>query len=402
MFVSKNSRFVGNPVRNLDLLAEKLLREEKKVIKLNTGDPAKYFSPPKTLQKAYIKAIKENKFFYSPILGVKELREEIARRYKKYYNLEVRDERIVVAQGISELINFLNASLIDKKDLAVLFRPFYPPYLPSILFFGGKPLFIELDEENEWSIDADELRRKIKNQKKKPKYILLINPNNPTGSILRKKELEEIVEIAKDFDIFIVSDEIYDELVFDGKFTSICEVAKGIPYAIFNGASKSYVATGLRLGYVIFPEEDKKSNELYKKFVDFASLRLCANTPAQYAFGEALKNEKEHKVFLRKFLKEIKKRVKLSTKLANEIDCLSIKEPKAAFYIFPKIDFSKLRIKSDKKLVEELLTKKYVQVVDGSGFGSPGHIRIVTLADEETLKEAFQRISEFFKEEKAK
>jgi len=400
MFTSKNSKFVGNPVRKLDLLAEKLSIEGKKVIKLNTGDPAKYFSPPKTLQKAYIKAIKENKFFYSSILGVKELREEIARRYKKYYNLEVRDERIVVAQGISELINFLNASLIDINDSAILFRPFYPPYLPSLLFFGGKPLFVDFDEEKEWSIDVDILRRRIKNQRKKPKYILLINPNNPTGSVLSKKELEEIVEVAKDFDIFIVSDEIYDELVFNEKFTSICEVAKGIPYAIFNGASKSYVATGLRLGYAIFPEEDKKSNELYKKFVDFASLRLCANTPAQYAFAEALKNEKEHKVFLRKFLKELKQRVKLSTKLANEIDCLSVKEPKAAFYIFPKVDFLKLKIKNDKELVEKLLIKKFVQVVDGSGFGSPKHIRIVTLADKQTLNEAFQRISEFFKEER--
>jgi aspartate/methionine/tyrosine aminotransferase len=400
MFTSKNSKFVGNPIRKLDLLAEKLSREGKKVIKLNTGDPAKYFSPPKSLKVAYIKALKENKFFYSSILGVKELREEIAKRYKRYYNLDVNDERIVVAQGISELINFLNASLINNNDSAILFRPFYPPYLPSLLFFGGKPLFVDFNEENEWDVDTDILRKKIKNQKKKPKYLLLINPNNPTGGVLSKNKLEEIVEVAKDFDIFIISDEIYDELVYEGSFTSVCQVAKGIPYAIFNGASKSYVATGLRLGYAIFAEEDKKSEELYKKFVDFASLRLCCNTPAQYAFAEALKNEKEHRIFLRKFLKELKQRIKLATKLTNEIDCLSVKEPKAAFYIFPRVDFSKLRIKNDKQLVEKLLTKKFVQIVDGTGFGSPKHIRIVTLADKQTLREAFQRISEFFKEEK--
>jgi len=400
MFISKNSKFIGNPIRKLDLIAEKISREGKKVIKLNTGDPARYFSPPKSLEKGYIKAIKEKKFFYSSSLGVRELREEIAKRYKRDYNLEVSEDRIIIAQGISELIYFLNASIIDKEDSAILFKPFYPPYLPNLLFFGGKPLFSKLNEEKDWQLDTDDLRRKIKREKKKPKYLLIINPNNPTGSVFDRKKLEEIVEIAKDFDIFLVSDEIYDELVYEGEFTSICEVAKGIPYAIFNGASKSYVATGLRLGYAIFPEDDKKSEEIYKKFVDFASLRLCCNTPAQYAFAEALKNEKEHKAFLKKFLRELKKRIELSTKLTNEIDCLKVKKPKAAFYIFPKIDFSKLKIKNDKKLVEELLISQYVQVVDGSGFGSPGHIRIVTLADEETLKEAFQRISEFFKEKR--
>jgi len=400
MFVSKNSRFIGNPIRKLDLLAEKLSKEGKKVIKLNTGDPAKYFSPPKTLQEAYIKALEENKVFYSSSIGLRELREEVAKRYKNYYNLDVTEDKIIIGQGISELIYFLNASLIDKNDSAALFRPFYPPYLPNLLFFGGKLLLADYKEEDGWSIDIDALRKKIKNAKKKPKYLLIINPNNPTGGLLDRKQLEEVVEIAKDFDIFIVSDEIYDELVYEGKFTSICEVAKGIPYVIFNGASKSFVATGLRVGYAIFPEEDKKSTELYKKFIDFAALRLCGNTPAQYAVAEALKNDKEHKEFLKDFLKELKQRIELGAKLANETGYLTTQKPKAAFYIFPKVDFSNLKIKNDKELVEKLLVSKFVQVVDGSGFGTLKHIRIVTLADKETLQEAFERITQFFKEEK--
>lgn len=400
MFVSKNSRFIGNPIRKLDLLAEKLSKEGKKVIKLNTGDPAKYFSPPKTLQEAYIKALEENKVFYSSSIGLRELREEVAKRYKNYYNLDVTEDKIIIGQGISELIYFLNASLIDKNDSAALFRPFYPPYLPNLLFFGGKLLLADYKEEDGWSIDIDALRKKIKNAKKKPKYLLIINPNNPTGGLLDRKQLEEVVEIAKDFDIFIVSDEIYDELVYEGKFTSICEVAKGIPYVIFNGASKSFVATGLRVGYAIFPEEDKKSTELYKKFIDFAALRLCGNTPAQYAVAEALKNDKEHKEFLKDFLKELKQRIELGAKLANETGYLTTQKPKAAFYIFPKVDFSNLKIKNDKELVEKLLVSKFVQVVDGSGFGTPKHIRIVTLADKETLQEAFERVTQFFKEEK--
>lgn len=400
MFVSKNSRFIGNPIRKLDLLAEKLSKEGKKVIKLNTGDPAKYFSPPKTLQEAYIKALEENKVFYSSSIGLRELREEVAKRYKNYYNLDVTEDKIIIGQGISELIYFLNASLIDKNDSAALFRPFYPPYLPNLLFFGGKLLLADYKEEDGWSIDIDALRKKIKNAKKKPKYLLIINPNNPTGGLLDRKQLEEVVEIAKDFDIFIVSDEIYDELVYEGKFTSICEVAKGIPYVIFNGASKSFVATGLRVGYAIFPEEDKKSTELYKKFIDFAALRLCGNTPAQYAVAEALKNDKEHKEFLKDFLKELKQRIELGAKLANETGYLTTQKPKAAFYIFPKVDFSNLKIKNDKELVEKLLVSKFVQVVDGSGFGTLKHIRIVTLADKETLQEAFERVTQFFKEEK--
>jgi len=400
MFISKKSKFIGNPIRKLDLLAEKLSKEGKKVIKLNTGDPAKYFSPPKTLKEAYIKALEENKVFYSSSIGLRELREEVTKRYKNYYNLDVSEDKIIIGQGISELIYFLNASLIDQNDSAALFRPFYPPYLPNLLFFGGKLLLADYKEEDGWSIDIDALRKKIKNAKKKPKYLLIINPNNPTGGLLDRKQLEEVVEIAKDFDIFIVSDEIYDELVYEGKFTSICEVAKGIPYVIFNGASKSFVATGLRIGYAIFPEEDKKSTELYKKFIDFAALRLCGNTPAQYAVAEALKNDKEHKEFLKDFLKELKQRIELGAKLANETGYLTTQKPKAAFYIFPKVDFSNLKIKNDKELVEKLLVSKSVQVVDGSGFGTPKHIRIVTLADKETLQEAFERITQFFKEEK--
>lgn len=400
MFISKKSKFIGNPIRKLDLLAEKLSKEGKKVIKLNTGDPAKYFSPPKTLKEAYIKALEENKVFYSSSIGLRELREEVAKRYKNYYNLDVSEDKIIIGQGISELIYFLNASLIDQNDSAALFRPFYPPYLPNLLFFGGKLLLADYKEEDGWSIDIDALRKKIKNAKKKPKYLLIINPNNPTGGLLDRKQLEEVVEIAKDFDIFIVSDEIYDELVYEGKFTSICEVAKGIPYVIFNGASKSFVATGLRIGYAIFPEEDKRSTELYKKFIDFAALRLCGNTPAQYAVAEALKNDKEHKEFLKDFLKELKQRIELGAKLANETGYLTTQKPKAAFYIFPKVDFSNLKIKNDKELVEKLLVSKFVQVVDGSGFGTPKHIRIVTLADKETLQEAFERITQFFKEEK--
>ncbi|MGB9703497.1 MAG: aminotransferase class I/II-fold pyridoxal phosphate-dependent enzyme [Candidatus Micrarchaeales archaeon] len=397
MFVSKKSKFITNPVRKLDMLAEKLKEDGKKVIKLNTGDPARFFSPPKALKKGYIKAVKEEKFFYSSLIGVKELREEIAKRYKRDYGLDVDIERIVITQGISEAIFFLNASLINEKDTALFFKPFYPPYLPNLLFFGGRPIFCSYVEELGWKIDIDGLRRKLKREKRKPKYILLINPNNPTGSVLERKELEEIVEIAKDFDIFLVSDEIYDELVFDQKFTSICEVAKGIPYLIFNGASKSYIATGLRLGFAMFPEEDKKSTQLLKKFVDFASLRLCCNTPAQYAWAEALKRKKEHKVFLKNFVNEIKRRTKLATKLANETNFLNTVEPKAAFYIFPKIDFSRLKIKNDIEFTEKLLLSKYVQVVAGNGFGSPGHIRIVTLCDEEMLIESFHRIKDFLK-----
>ncbi|MEM3237073.1 MAG: aminotransferase class I/II-fold pyridoxal phosphate-dependent enzyme [Candidatus Micrarchaeaceae archaeon] len=394
MFVSEASKFAASPIREEDSIAAQLMKEGKKVVKLNTGDPAKYFKTPEYIIDAYINALKENKTFYSDSQGLPELREAIAKRHKKLYGADVSPSRIVITQGLSEALYFINTALIDRGDSAVIIRPYYPSYLPYLNIVGGKAAFADYDEERGWSIDTDELEHVVK-KAKKLKYMLVTNPNNPTGSVLGRDILSEIAEIAKNHDLFLISDEIYDELVFEGKLVSISEVAKGIPHMVLNGASKNFDATGFRIGYMLLPNEDKKSTEFLKKLIDLARMRLSANTPAQYALAEGINNESEHSRSLRELREEIKSRVLFAVSEVNKSEYMHAVEPRGAFYVFPKLELEKLNLKDDKEFVSKMLTEEYIQLTRGSGFGSPGHIRIVALPSKEILGEAIAKMEGF-------
>ncbi|MEM3272933.1 MAG: aminotransferase class I/II-fold pyridoxal phosphate-dependent enzyme [Candidatus Micrarchaeaceae archaeon] len=396
MFVSEASKFAASPIREDDSIAAQLIKAGKKVIKLNTGDPAKYFSTPSYIINAYIKALKSNRTFYSDSQGIPELREAVSKRHKRLYGTDVDPSRIVITQGLSEALYFINTALIDRGDSAVIIRPYYPSYLPYLNIVGGTASFADYDEDKGWSIDTDALERVVK-KARRLKYMLITNPNNPTGGVLEKGTLEEIVEIAKNHDLFLISDEIYDELIFGGNFASVSEVANGIPHMVLNGASKNLDATGFRIGYMLLPEEDEKSTEFLKKIVDLARMRLSANTPAQYAVAEGINNENRHSKSVRELRDEIKQRVLFVTREVNKSEYMQAVEPHGAFYVFPKIRLDALRLKDDKEFVSRLLLEEYVQLTRGSGFGSPGHIRIVALPEKEVLGEAVARIEEFCK-----
>ncbi|MGC9037755.1 MAG: pyridoxal phosphate-dependent aminotransferase [Candidatus Micrarchaeia archaeon] len=397
MITSRKSRYVYNPLLEEDKLAAELEKQGKHVIKLNAGDPTAYFKTPGYIIRAFVEALKEGKTAYANAAGVKELREAIAERYWRMYRLSISPESIVVTQGVSEAIDFINAILLNPGDAAILFRPYYPLYPLYLLENGGKPIFENYYESLSWNIDTEKLEKTIKkNARKRPKYMLITNPNNPTGTVLDRKVLEEIVELANNYGIMLISDEIYDEIVFsNAKFTSVSEIAKGVPYAIFNGASKAYDATGFRLGYVLVPEHDEKSEQLLAKLVDYAQARLSASTPAQYAFAKALVNSKEHEKQVRSMVKEIEERVRLATKLVNKSAYMHTIEPQAAFYLFPKVNLKQLGFKNDKEFTESLLKEEYVQLSRGSGFGAEGYVRIVGLAQKDILSLAINKIIEF-------
>ncbi len=324
------------------------------------------------------------------------LREAIAQRHAELYNLNIGAERILITQGISEALQFINIALIDRGDKAVMVRPYYPSYMPYISIVGGKVIFADADEQNNWSINTDELKKSIKGVKG-IKYMLITTPNNPAGYVLSRKMLSEIVDIANDNDMFLISDEIYDELVFKGGFTSLSEVAKGIPYMILNGMSKNFNATGFRLGYMLLPNEDEKSTQLLAKLIDLARMRLSANTPAQFAFAEGLRDPKAHAKEVSYLREAIKKRVEFTAKKVNKSSYMHAVMPSGAFYVFPKITMEKLALGSDKEFVSKLLLEDYVQVTRGSGFGMPGHIRIVALPSTDVLGEAIEKIEGFCK-----
>ncbi|MGC8710034.1 MAG: aminotransferase class I/II-fold pyridoxal phosphate-dependent enzyme [Candidatus Micrarchaeia archaeon] len=396
MLISKRSRYARNPIEEEDALASILAEKGRKIIKLNRGDPPVYFPTPEYIIKAYIAALREKRTTYTSAFGIEELRSAVSKRYKSMYNIDSGSDDVIVVQGVTEALKFINSALIDESDNAVIFKPYYPLYLPDLLIYGGKPVFGKYEEEKEWSIDIDRLESALRRTAKKPKYMLITNPNNPTGSVLGRSTLERIVEIANEYDIVLISDEIYDEIVYNGaKFTSIGQVAKGMPHVILNGASKDFDATGFRLGFMLIPGDDSVSKTLKSTFARYAQARLSPNAPAQYALAEGINNAREHQRSIKRMVGEIEKRVNLTTKIINESEYMSAVNPKGAFYVFPKVNLDMLKIKNDKEFVDKLLYEERVQLTRGSGFGEQGHIRIVALPPKNILEYALNKINDF-------
>ena len=393
---SEASGHAGNPVEEQDKIAKELIDRGRKVIKLSRGDPAVYFKTPKYIIDAYIKALKEGKSQYEYFYGAQELREAVAKRYRRMYglNLDV-EEDIIATNGVSESLIFLNSVLMNKGDRAVMFRPFYTLYEGLLEINHGRAIYGNYDEDNSWAIDLDHLKKALKNSKR-IKYMLITNPNNPTGTVLNRKIIEEVVGIANDNDIMLVSDEIYDEILFNGaKFTSLAQIAKGTKHVILNGASKNFDSPGFRIGFMIVPGKDKISKEFKERVVKYAQMRLSVNTPAQYAVAEGMNNIKEHKRSIDHMVREIADRTNFTYKMINESRYMEAVRPNGAFYILPKLNIRDINVKDDTEFAKRLLLEANVQVTRGSGFGSKNHIRIVTLPDKKTIGEAMDRIERF-------
>ena len=399
--LSNSSKYVFSAIREEDDFAEGLRKRGKQVIKLSSGDPALYYPTPRYIVDAYTQALTSGKTSYSRSQGVMELVDSIIGRYKARYGIGMTEEDVMVTSGVAEALTFLNSALLNWGDQAVILRPYYPQYPVAIQMFGGSYLAGDYDESNEWSIKLDALARLVKSRKassRRIKYMLVTNPNNPTGTVLPRRALQEVVGLANEHRILLVSDEIYDEIVFGGaEFTSIGGLAKGIPHVILNGASKAFDATGFRIGYVLIPEDDRASEELKHKISDYCRVRLSANTPAQYAIASAMENRAEHERTVHKMIEAIEGSVDTAMKRLGENQYISAVRPKGAFYIFPKIGMSHLDLKDDREFVHKLLEEKLVQTTRGSGFGAPSHFRIVALAPKELMGECVQRMNDFCK-----
>ncbi len=401
-YLAKLSRYAINPIEEDDAIAERLEAGGKQIIKMNKGDPAAYFPTPGYIKRAYAHAIMQNRTGYARPEGARELVEAVAARYRRIYGLRLGEEDVVVTQGVSEALYMLNAALLDPGDRAILFKPYYTQYVPYVGLTGAKEYVLDYKERLGWGIDVDELERHVRRLKHtaRIKYLMITNPNNPTGTVLSRSVLKEVVELANEHGITLVSDEIYDEIVYNGaSFTSVSELAKGMPHVILNGASKDFDATGFRIGFAIVPGTDAKSVLLKGKLANFASVRVSANAPAQYAVAEGMNNTAKHRIALRKMVKEIETRVNFAMKLLEENQYLKTVRPQGAFYIFPSVDLKALKYKNDKEFVDAFLRSKYVQLTRGSGFGSPGHIRIVSLPPKSELEIAITRLNEFCKKE---
>lgn len=387
---SRRTENVTYAVRDIVVLAQKTQTTGKEMMWLNIGDPLKYdFKTPQHMIDAVNKAMNDGHNGYAPSSGTDEAIEAIRKQAESQGINNIQD--IIVTNGGSEAIDICITSILNPGDNLLTPSPGYPLYEAIINKLEGKEVQYFLDEENDWQPDINDMESKIND---KTKGIVLINPNNPTGSVCSKETLLEIIELAQKHNLVIFSDEIYDKLVFDGeKHISIASLADDVCFVTLNGISKSYLTPGWRIGWAIVNGPKEITHEYVEAINKFTRARLCANHPIQFAVKPALEGPQDH---IQETITKLERRRDICMEILNGIDGISCVSPKGAFYAFPKLEFEV----DDKKWVEELISETGVVTVHGSGFGQkPGthHFRIVLLPDENTLEKACSHISEFMK-----
>jgi tyrosine/nicotianamine family aminotransferase len=386
-------RAIEYAIRDVVVHAKQVAKTGKKVYYLNIGDPNAFdFDTPSHIKQALVKAVEEGANGYSPSEGLPELREAISSKERRVNGVEVSAEDVIVTSGISEGIQMTMAALIDSGDEILLPGPTYPPYISYARFFNGKPVTYKTVEENGWQPDIDDLRSKVSS---KTRGIVIINPNNPCGALYEKKVIKEVLNLAGECDVPILSDEIYDQLVFEKTFVSTAQIAKDVPVIGLNGFSKAYLMTGWRLGYLCFHGPEGQLQELKQCIEKEARIRLCANTPVQKAGVAALNGPQDH---IKVTVEKLRQRSKYAWKRLNKIKGMSCARPEAAFYVFPKIDLMGSKWKTDMEFVLALLKETGVLFVHGSGFDpdyGAGHVRGVVLPPLEVLEEALDKVEEF-------
>jgi alanine-synthesizing transaminase len=392
---SKRSQGVSYAIREIVIPARELEKKGIKVLHLNIGDPDAYdFDTPQHIKDALCRIVNVGHNGYSLSEGDPELRKAIVEREKRRNNVDYKLDDICITTGVTEALQILLNASLDPNDELLIPGPTYPQYTIITRFNDANPIPYRCIEEKGWQPDVDNIRSRISNR---TKGIILINPNNPTGALYSRKVIQEIVDLAGEYKVPIISDEIYDDMVFDDKQYATSSIAKDVPVITFNGFSKVYLMPGWRIGYVLF-HHSGELDEVQDAFMRIARSRLCANSVCQLACVEALKGPQDHINHVNKKLRE---RRDFSYKRLNEIPGISTAKPEGAFYIFPRIDAMDKGIwQTDKEFVLDLLKEAHVLVVNGSGFCSvygKNHFRAVILPTMEMLEEAFNKLETFMK-----
>ena len=364
------------------------------VLKLNIGNPAPFgFFAPEEVITDMISTLRSAQG-YSDSHGIFAARKAIMQ-YAQTKNIpNVSMEHIYTGNGVSELINLVTQGLIDNGDEILVPSPDYPLWTGCVTLAGGKAVHYICDEQSEWYPDIEDMRSKITD---KTKAIVIINPNNPTGAVYPKEVLEQIVELAREHELMIFSDEIYDRLVMDGiEHTSIASLAPDLFCITLNGLSKSHMIAGFRCGWMILSGAKEKAKDYIEGLNMLSNMRLCSNVPAQCIVQTALGGHQSVKNYLVPGGRIYEQREFIYNAI-NDIPGLSAVKPKAAFYIFPKMDTKKFNILDVEKFVLDLLKEKKVLLTHGRGFNwaEPDHFRIVYLPNIEQLKDATGKIADF-------
>jgi len=374
-------------VRDITLLASKVAATGKQMLYLNIGDPNKFdFVTPRPMVEAAYQAMLANKNGYSASSGIDEGVAAIERAARRKGIRNIRD--IFITNGASEGIEIALTSLAEPGDNILTPSPGYPLYTAVLakLSVENNPYY--LDESNGWQPDVDDIAKKIN---PRTRAIVIINPNNPTGSVASRATLQRLIELAIERNLVVFADEIYDQILLgDAQHTSLAALSDDACVLTFNGLSKSYLAPGFRIGWCIVSGPAARMAPFDDAMQKIVRARLCANHPLQWAIMPALDGDQQHLVELKH---KLTRRRDLTVERLNAIAGISCVAPQGAFYAFPRIEFGL----DDKQFVNDLMATTGVVVVPGSGFGQkPGsqHFRVVFLPDEPTLERAYGAIAD--------
>ena len=374
--------------------AVRMESEGQRILKLNIGNPAPFgFTAPDEIIRDMMYNLRECEG-YSESKGMFTARKAIMQycQLKGIKGVDVND--IYIGNGVSELITMSMQGLLDNGDEILVPSPDYPLWTASVTLAGGNAVHYMCDEQNEWNPDLEDIKKKIT---PKTKGIVVINPNNPTGALYSDEILKEIVEIARQNNLILFADEIYDRLVMDGlTHTALASLAPDVPCISFNGLSKSHRVAGFRVGWMVISGDKKKIKGYIEGLNLLSSMRLCSNVPAQSIVQTALGGIQSVDELLLPGGRIYEQREFVYNALC-EIDGVSVVKPKAAFYIFPKLDAKKFNLHDDEKLVLDFLKAKKVLLMHGKGFNypTPDHLRIVYLPRRRVLGEAMDAFKDF-------
>jgi len=378
-------------IRDLASVAEEITRQGHKVLPLNLGDPPAFdFPTPPHLIEAVYKAMRDGKNGYAPSPGIPQALAAIRGEAARKGITTVRD--VFVTSGVSETVDACITALVNPGDDILTPRPDYPLYSAVLTKLGNPLNTYDLNEDDGWQPELADVERKITPN---TRGIVLINPNNPTGSLCTRQMLEQVADIARRHNLVVFADEIYDKLILDqSPHIAFAAVAPDVACVTFGGMSKNYLVPGWRIGWGIVSGDAAAVKGYNDAIHRLLRGRLCANHPEQYAIQPALEGPQDH---LLEVQRKLRSRRDVTQKWCQSTPRVSCVAPRGAFYAFPKIEIPD----NDETFVKELIRQKHVMVVHGSGFGQkPGtqHFRIVFLPDEQTLGKAYASIAEFMEE----
>ncbi len=375
--------------------ARRLEEEGHRILKLNIGNPAPFgLMAPEEIIQDVIYQLPEGSG-YSDSKGLFAARKAVMQYYQKRGIENIQIEDIFLGNGVSELIVFAMQALLNNDDEVLIPSPDYPLWTAAVSLSGGKPVHYTCDEQSEWYPDLEDIRSKIS---ARTRAMVIINPNNPTGAVYPKEVLEGMLEIAREHKLIVLSDEIYDKILYDdAEHVCTASLADDLVFLTFNGLSKTYRVAGYRSGWMAVSGNKIAAKDYLEGLTMLASMRLCSNVPGQLAIQTALGGYQSIYELTKPDGRLYRQR-EIAHSMLCDIPGVSCVKPKGALYLFPRLDPKVYPIENDQKLVLDILLQERILLVQGTGFNWPAtdHLRLVFLPREEDLQDALTRLGDFF------